>query len=237
VIREVAIADCVHFCGFRYGRDDFNPYENYITGLAAGEPATQLRDRFVDFILHYRPRHLGEALGVVTLKPIPLWLLPWKSWLKLLRPGAWQESTACVLDILTYFTPRGVEWHRIEEEFSWMERALATIREPGYRPEHFGYIEVFELRAVGFSRFLVLDGNHRLGALHALGHQRVMVRQRPFHRARRTQALLWPLVLSGHVPHLDALAIFDGYIAGNHSPHRAEAPAALLLSSPAEAPR
>lgn len=231
MIREVAIADCVHFCGFRYGRDEFNPYENYILGLANGEPIVQLRERFVDFLCYYRPRYLGEALGITTTKPVPLWWLPWKSWLKLLRPGAWQESTRDVLDILTYFTPIGIEWCRIEEEFFWMERALTTMRDLGYQPEQFGYIEVFELRGNQGSRFLVIDGNHRLGALHALGRKKAIVRQRPFHRASRNQARLWPLVLSGHVSYRDALAIFDSYVAGNHTPHRAEEPAPLLRSN------
>lgn len=234
MILEVAIADCVHFCGFRYGRNEFNPYENYIRGLANGEPVAQLREHFEEFILHYRPPYLGEALGITTSKPIPLWWLPWKSWLKLMRPGAWQPSTAGVVDILTYFTPSGVEWNRIAEEFTWMEGALAAMRYPGYLPERFDYIEVFELRGEGFSRFLVIDGNHRLGALHALGHRRVSVRLRPLHRASRKRARLWPLVLSGHVPYRDALAIFDSYFTGNHHPFRAAEPATLLGSNPIE---
>lgn len=237
MIREVAIADCVHFCGFRYGRNEFNPYENFIWGLATGVPVAQLRERFLDFILHYRPPHLGEALSVVTSKPTPLWWLPWKSWLKLLRAQGWQESAAGVVDILTYFTPRGVEWHRIEEEFFWMERALTTMREFGYQPKRFGYINVFELRGDGVSRFLVVDGNHRLSALHALGHSRALVRQGPFCRATRKHARLWPLVLSGHVPLQDALAIFDTYITGNQNPHRATVPAILLHASPTEVTR
>lgn len=235
MIREVAIADCVHFCGFRYGRNEFNPYENYIQELADGEPKAQIRERFIDFICHYRPRSLGEALGVATSKPVPLWWLPWKSWLKLLRPGGWQDSITDVLDILTYFTPIGVEWDRIEEEFFWLERALKTMRNPGYQPERFGYISVFELRGNDVSRFLVVDGNHRLGALSALGHQRVMVRQRPLHCASRKHAQFWPLVLSGHVHYRDALAIFDAYLAGNHNPHRAHEPAPLLNSAIVEA--
>ena len=228
MIREVAIADCVHFCGFRYGRDEFNPYENYIRGLAAGETLARARERFVDFVRYYRPRNLGEALGVVTTKQVPLWWLPWKSWLKLMQPRAWQESTDAVLDILTYFSPRGIEWRRIEEEFFWMERALGTMSKLGYQPERFGYIDVFELRGDEGSRFLVIDGNHRLSALYAIGHRRALVRQRPFHLANRKHAWLWPLVLSKHVPYRDALAIFDAYFDGNHTPHRAEWPAPLL---------
>lgn len=228
MIREVAIADCVHFCGFRYGRNEFNPYENYIRGRAQGEPLAQIREQFVDFLRHYRPRYLGEALGVATTKQVPLWWLPWKSWLKLLRPTAWQESTEDVLDILTYFSPQGIEWRRIEEEFFWMERAFKTMRELGYQPKRFEYIDVFELCGNEDSRFLVVDGNHRLSALSALGHKRVVVRQRLFHRARRKNAYFWPLVISGHVSILDALTIFDAYFSGNRTPYRGDDPAALL---------
>ncbi|MDD2663765.1 MAG: hypothetical protein PHD19_08395 [Dechloromonas sp.] len=228
MIREIAIADCVHYCGFRYGRNEFNPYENYITGLADGHPQEDLRQRFIDFIRHYRPRDLGEALSVTTSHSIPLWLLPWKSWRKLFRPGGWQKSVADVIDIVTHFSPQGVKWDRIEEEFTWLESAFATIRDHGYQPEKYGYIEVFELCAPKESRFLVTDGNHRLGALHALGEKRVRVRHPLCFSAHRTRARYWPLVLSGHLSLRDALAIFDGYFHGNRTPHRAFHPTPIL---------
>lgn len=228
MIREIAIADCVHYCGFRYGRDEFNPYENYIVGLASGMPLNEIQQQFIDFIRHYRPRDLGEALGVVTNRSIPLWLLPWKSWRKLFRPGGWQTSPIDVVDILTHFSPQGVEWHRIEGEFGWLENAFFSIRDHSYLPEQFGYIEVFELRAAKESRFLVMDGNHRLSALHALGEKQVRVRQRPLFRAQRRFARFWPLVLSGHVSHRDAVAVFDAYFDGNKTPHRTHQPASIL---------
>ncbi|MER2513611.1 MAG: hypothetical protein ABTQ25_14530 [Nitrosomonas ureae] len=228
MIREIAISDCVHYCGFRYGRNEFNPYENYITGLSKGYLLHELQERFIDFIRHYRPQDLGAALGVTTSRSIPLWLLPWKSWRKLLRPNGWQESPADVIDILTHFSPQGVARHFIEREFVWLERAFKTIRDQGYLPEQYGYIEVFELRGQIESRFLVIDGNHRLSALHALGVVRVRARQSLLFRACRNRARFWPLVLSGHVPHGDALAIFDSYFQGNQRPHRSSVPALLL---------
>ncbi|MBK8509763.1 MAG: hypothetical protein IPL51_14340 [Candidatus Competibacteraceae bacterium] len=227
MIREIAIADCVHYCGFRYGRNEFNPYENYITGLAEGRAVAELREKFTNFIRYYRPKDIGEAISVTTTASVPLWLLPWKSWLKLYRPNGWQESTD-VIDILTYFSPKGVEWRFIEREFNWLERAWLTIRDKGYLPERYGHIEVFELRAETASRFLVIDGNHRVSALHALGERQVIVRQPRFFSATRSRARFWPLVLSGHVPHQDALTIFDGYLHGNLTPHRAASPAPIL---------
>lgn len=227
MIREIAIADCVHYCGFLYGHNKCNPYENYISGLANKCLVADLRERFVDFIRHYRPKDIGEALSVTTTTSVPLWLLPWKSWLKLYCPGGWQESTD-VVDIFTSFSPKGVEWRCIEREFKWLERAWSAIRNQGYLPERYGYIQVFELRAETHSRFLIIDGNHRLSALHALGKQRVVVRQPHFFSATRSRARFWPLVLSGHVPHQDALKIFDGYLRGNLTPHRAASPAPIL---------
>lgn len=228
MIREINIADCVHYCGFRYGRNEFNPYENYINGLAEGRAITEVRERFIDFIRHYRPKDLGEALSVATTTSIPLWLLPWKSWLKLYRPSGWQESTENVPDILTYFSPKGVEWHRIKDEFGWLERAWSTIHKHGYLPKQHGYIEVFELSNGPAMRFLVTDGNHRLSALQSLGKNRVLVHQPHFFSATRSRAHFWPLVLSGHIPHCDALAIFDGYFRGNPTPHRAATPTSIL---------
>lgn len=227
-IRTIAIEDCVHYCGFHYGRTAFNPYENYVIGLAREESVDSLRAGFTDFIRYYRPRSLGEALGVVTNRPVPLWLLPWKSWRKLWRPGGWCSSPQRVPDILTYFCEQGVLRSRIEEEFFWLERAWSAIREQGYQPQRFGYIEVLELHRSGQSVFLVLDGNHRLSALAAMGMREVRVRQRRWFRINRHLARFWPLVMSGHIDHADALKLFDAYFDGQTRPMRATVPAVLI---------
>lgn len=227
-LRTIDIADCVHPCGFRYGRGEFNPYENYVVGLARGEPLQALRDRFTDFLVHYRPRDLGEALGVRTSRPIPMWLLPWKSWLKLGQQGAWRDSPDDVVDLLSYFSGRGIRKKRIEEEFSWLERAWRAIRDHGYQPRQHTFVCVHELRGSEGSRFIVTDGNHRLSAMAALGLREVQVRQPALFCSRRARAQWWPLVLSRHVTMPDALALFDAYFDGNAVPIRAAAPADLL---------
>lgn len=228
MIRNIAIADCVHHCGFRYGRDEFNPYENYIRGLATGQSLHELRAQFVNFIQHYRPRDVGEALGVATSRSIPLWHLPWKSWRALSSPSGWQNSPSGVVDLLGYFCPQGIEWHRIEEEFSWLENAYSSITQRGYQPQHYSYIEVFELRSEADSRFLIIDGNHRLCALHAMGKKQVQVRQRILRKAHRKFARLWPLVLTRHVSYEDALKIFDAYFHGNPVPVRSQSPSPII---------
>lgn len=228
--RLVRIADCVHYCGFRYGRGEFNPYENYVVGLASHSTRDSLRAAFIEFLRYYRPRDLGEALGTRTERPIPLWLLPWKSWRKLARPGAWSESPEAIVDIMTHFSPKGIPLWQIEREYFWLEQAWETISTKGYQPERYSYINVFELHGPTESRFLVLDGNHRLSALAALGEREVIVRQLPWSRAHRACARYWPLVLSGHITLEDALRIFDAYFNGNIHWYRALEPAPILNS-------
>lgn len=228
MIRDVAISDCVHYCAFRYGRNEFNPYEQYIVGLSEGRPVADLRQKFMDFILHYRPNYIGEALGISGCEPVDLWLLPWKSWLKLFKRGGWQSSAHDAVDIMTHFSVEGVSWMMICKEFEWLERAWVSISENGYQPDRYGYIEVFELRKGADSRFLVEDGNHRLSALHALGFKRVKVIHRFMHKANHSYLRFWPLVLSGHISKADALAILNAYWCGNNRPFRSEHPASLV---------
>lgn len=227
-IRRIPIADCVHYCGFHYGRGHFNPYENYITGLARGVPVDELRAAFADFIRHYRPADLGQALGVVTERTVPLWHLPWKSWRKLFRPQGWCDSLDDVVDILTHFSGQGVLQSRIDEEYGWLEGAWRSISESGYQPEAHSYITVFELRSGSSKRYMVIDGNHRISALAALGVTDVLVFQPAWSGARRELAPFWPLVLSRHVGRRDALAIFDAYFDGNITPHRSQTSATIV---------
>ena len=153
-LRTVAISDCVHYCGFRYGRGEFNPYENYVIGLAQGAPIEKLRGQFEHFLRHYRPRDLGEALGVKTEQSIPLWLLPWKSWRKLKQPGGWRDSLHDIIDIITHFSPLGIQRFRILEEYTWLEAAWRNIHTDGYRPDLHSHISVFELHDGTSSRYL-----------------------------------------------------------------------------------
>ncbi len=229
-IREVRIADCVHFCGFRYGHAELNPYENYIVGLAKGEPRAQLRQQFEQFLQTFRPKDLGEALGVATGASVPLWLLPWKSWRKLRQPRGWQDSPLDVVDIITHFSPQGIRRSQIEQEYGWLEGAWSNIRDHGYLPEKHSYISVFELQAPESSRYIVVDGNHRTSAAVATGLTRVKVRRGVFSVARRQNARFWPLVLSGHVSLADALAIFDAYFDGPRARPISAPPASIIES-------
>ena len=223
----IPIAECRHYCGFRYGSAAFNPYENYVVGLHRGADVAQLRARFDDHVRHFRPRTFGEMLGVVFSNPIPLWHYPWDP-----EPdanGGWWPDPDDVSDIMTQFAPDGIRRSHVKNEYAWLERAYEAIGRDGYRPGTFGYIDVFELRdATGAAAFIVKDGNHRLSALAAFGHTDVIV-TRDRRQVYDVRAFAdWPQVTRGVYSATDATVLIDAYIHGVDCPPRAPQPAVIL---------
>ena len=226
--RRVDIAACVHYCGFRYGRNEFHPYEQYAVGISQHVKRTELRAAFIDFLRHYRPRDLGTALGAKLARHIPLWRLPWRRPGSVLGQEGWCSNVEQIPDLLTHFCEAGIPMQRIEQEFLWLEQGYERMSEIGYRPHQYGYIRCIELRDGAGSTYLVTDGNHRLAALHSLGIRTVEIEVARFSMVNLDRRHSWPLVRNGMVAIGDAAAIFAAYRRGNLHPYRATNPAALL---------
>jgi hypothetical protein len=228
---EVPISCCAHYCGFRYGRGGTAPYQRYLLDLAEGVPLKTARRRFIEFLFYYRPRHMGEALGLTELdREYPLWIYPWEVVRRQTfeRHTAWLASPDDCPDIVTHFSDAGVLSFRIDEEFFWLERAMHAVRSDGYRPLQKGYIVVTEfVRQDGTSAYLVRDGNHRLSALSALGHDRARVRKR-LPRVLESSVDDWYGVGQGLYTRADALAIFHTYFRGNHRVRTTDSPATIV---------
>jgi hypothetical protein len=227
VRRTVAIEDCVHFCAYRYGRGETNPYEQYAIGLAAGEPPEDVRARFVAYLQHFRPQDLGEALGVDLSRAYPLWALPWRTPRQVSRNAGWHESARAVVDVMTYFSAAGIPDSVLKREYHWHESAFETMSRMGYRPEDFTYITARELRG-DRPAYLVTDGNHRLSALSALGHRTVEIKLPLATTIHRAKVDRWPLVRSGMMGREDALRVFDAYVEGHRVPARTQTPASIV---------
>ena len=221
--RTVAIADCVHFCAYRYGRDEINPYEQYAKGLAEGLPLHVVRERFVDYLRGYRPRQLGEALGIHLSKPYPLWYLPWRTPEQVRGQPGWCGNAASIVDVMTYFFEGGIPRSAVEKEFGWHENAFATIQTHGYQPQRHSYILARELQG-DRSAYIVTDGNHRLSAISALRARTVVIELPLLTTIVRSKVDKWPLVKAGIMVRDDALAVFDAYLHGNLSPYRVDQP-------------
>jgi hypothetical protein len=224
----IPVDRCRHYNGYKYGSSAFNPYENYIVGMHQGIDRAVLRDRFEDFLVHFRPRDLGELLQVPLSRKVPMWVFPWDAGAPICPNGGWLETAVSVEDIITHFSEQGIQRSKIAGEYFWLERALDTIATMGYQPEEFSYIDILELRDGNESVYIVKDGNHRLSSLVAFGHTHVVVSRDANETVDLTRCARWPHVVSGLYTVADARALFRAYFTGVAGFPRAVVPAAIL---------
>lgn len=225
-VREVSIAQCCHYRGYRYGGFGHNPYEDYILGLARQQPLAALRKHFAEGVLEFRARTMAEALQVEIPASWPLWQYPWTR-----RPAGSDDtplSAQANPDIMCHFSPEGVLASHVNREFGWLEAAWESIRRDGYQPERYGYLRCVEFSAGAQSRYLVIDGNHRISAMHAAGLATVRVQVLHLRRVRRERAHAWPRVRDGSLDVESALRVFDRYFAPGNPAPVARHPAQLL---------
>lgn len=230
----VPVTTCVHFGGFRYTANSFNPYRQYVVALLRGDDLSDVRHRFTNFLQHHRPRDIGEALCLDLTSRYPLWLFPWSRQNAVgAVSGGWHEEPADCPDLLTHFSEQGILRSRIEEEFDWMEKALSSVQNHGYNPRRFrSWIESRQLvHDDNRSAWLIEDGNHRLAVLSALNTTAVEVRYFPSRTVHRKAASKWPLVQSGVFNQSDAIQIFDAYFRDAPTPPRSTNPTPIVEGS------
>ncbi len=216
---EIPISSCVHYSGFRYGVSQFNPLEYSARDHYKGIPILNVRRQFVNFLQYYRPSHLGEALGIDLLQNCPLWAYPWRNLSESDRKSnfGWLDRPEDIEDIITHFSSAGILGKLIDQEFFWQEQALMAIMEHGYRPEKYSYAYTLELRRNDqCSAHILLDGNHRVSALSAMGHKSLIVIRDKKSVIFESRMHEWPEVSSGMMSIEDAHNIFHAYFQGNH---------------------
>lgn len=214
-VQDIAINECVHYRGFRYGGFGNNIYEDFILGLANNVDITQLRSIFTKRVLAYKGKDFSSALNIKLSRKYTPWIYPWT--LRTLRKGVLPNySPTENPDIICHYSPEGILTSHINREFFWLERAYKAISSSGYRPELYGYINLACLRNKTEKRYLVLDGNHRLSAAHALGISKVKANViYPLLWDKRISKF-WPGVISKNFSHEDAITIFERYFVDSN---------------------
>ena len=192
------------------------------TNHTLSEGKNYARQRFIDFLKYYRPKHISEAIGIKKAmdREYPLWLYPWFT-----HPRSeFNNSSRCwysdmdeAPDILTHFSPNGILSFRIQQEFYWLERALITIQKEGYQPlKYNNFVNSLELiNLKGDCVYILMDGNHRISALSTLGYKSVIVQQRIDHKIFEKDFINWGSVKNSCYTQNDALAVFLQYFRGN----------------------
>jgi hypothetical protein len=139
---SIPVKQCRHYCGFKYGSNSFNPYENYIIGLHKKKSVDKLRKDFEDFLMFYRPQNFGEVFNIEFSKDIPLWLYPWQGGCDFNPSNGWLEDINKVPDIITHFCKQGIKKSRIDEEYFWLEQAYYLMFKIGYQPKKILYSSI-----------------------------------------------------------------------------------------------
>jgi hypothetical protein len=134
------------------------------------------------------------------------------------RPSSgWHRSPENVPDIITSFSPAGIPRALLEKEYVWLHGAYESIVANGFLPHRFGYPRGRLLLGVGGRRAcLLLDGNHRVSALSALGYDKLTVEVSSQHTVRLDALEQWPGVRARVFTRDEAEAIFMAYFNGNH---------------------
>lgn len=215
------VSECVHYCAFRYGHSEYHPYESYLLGLHQGVPQETLRAEFERFLKVYRPRTLGQALGLNLNCAYPLWLFPWSRFWKFWRDkthSGWYSDPRRVPDIITHFSESGIPGDMVEQELTWLLGAYRSIATQGYQPDKFGFPvgRLLDGGAAGRA-CLILDGNHRIASLSALGYESVYVRCARWDTVVLDKLETWAGVKNGFFSKEDAEQIFMAYLTGNRN--------------------
>lgn len=215
MIHSIPVSACRHYRGWRYGGFGNNLYEDYIFGIENGASISDLRLTFSRRIFGIRGHNMGELLGIALSKTYVPWIYPW-SWNSAFEHRK-EFLAAQNPDIVCHTSPDGILSSHINREFQWCETALSSIKKFGYKPEAYGFIRV--LRLIGNKNdasYLVIDGNHRLSALVAIGipHTNAFVAG----TIRLDHLWRWPGVMLRKFQKEDARAIFQRYFAAENTP-------------------
>jgi hypothetical protein len=228
--KEISISQCVHFCGYKYGSNDYHPYQSFILEYYHNpENVEKTKRQFVNFLKFYRPQNLGEALGLKLEREYPLWVFPWAN-----HPendykykNAWLHDPDDIVDIMTHFSEKGILSYHIDREFYWLQRAVFNIKTQGYKPKEFGYIDTLMFQKKNNDQaFLLLDGNHRISAVYAAGQNQAAVKVSKI--IYENDVEIWPGVQNGFYKHDDALKIFNRYFEGNKLYFTTDNPAKII---------
>ncbi len=206
-IELIAIKDCRHFRGYRYGLYSNNIYEDYIVGISRGVDLQVLRLQFVKRIIGTRTTNFAETLGIVLSKKAQNWDYPWN-----MRTTKTDFTAFNNPDIVCHTSTDGkILISHLNREFTWLENAFANIKNEGYLPEKNSYITVLKLVSQEKNSYIVLDGNHRISTLAALGISHCKMRVLTKFLLHENLHYLWFGYLFRQYTTQDSLSIFLRY--------------------------
>lgn len=212
--RVIPIGEATSLFACSFGRDGWHPFVKTLEEYEACSEISWKKTTLYKYHKGFCPKSIIDLIdnGQRTSE-IPIFSFPWGTF----RIGASNK------DVLTsrFCGPSADEL--IKSEFNALVALYKNISRQGYRPWDFGYGFIggtFLLSADGKRRFVVLQGNHRMAVLSALGYKKITVRTNPGYLdyIRESDMSNWARVREGSCDIQTARSVFRLYFdkTGEH---------------------
>ncbi len=213
---DVDVARCRSLNGFCPAAGGWDHFAATLRALEGKDQAVYEESVLKRFYELYRPRNRGEQFFGTEHEPLPPLYAGWT-----LLP--WMESKDRVLNPAKspqtrpggnhHYGPASAEFG--QREFKKLLMNYALISREGYKPEIYpdGYVQGNLLKNGDDYRFLVSEGQHRMGVIGTMGYKTIRVKfnpdQHPVTDIKRIKQ--WPQVKSGLYSEKVAEKVFRYY--------------------------
>ncbi len=199
--------------GSNFGKSGWNHIKQTLEEYDSNNQIKAKDTTLWKFLKEFKPRNILEVAGVDTKKEFDLFTYPWSSFTK----NSLKKSP-----LLSRFCGPSTD-EFIEEEFKRIIALYKKLKKEGYKPYTYpnSFIYGTWLTSMsGASRFVVLQGNHRMSILSHLGYVKVKVRTHKSYLKNISESDLesWEFVKSGDYSSDEALHVFNLFFQnnGNH---------------------
>lgn len=209
-VRLINIEQAVTIFGRQFSEEGFHPIVQTIREYQVNEDISVENTSLYRYHNKFTPEDMCQAFGYdSSMCGLPLFVFPW---------GKFRLGCNKLKDPLKSRFCGPTELGRIEKEFIDSINLYLDIKDNGYqiirRRSVIG--GTFIINKKNDKRFIVLQGNHRISALAALGHKKVLVYTMGgyLNKIEEHKIESWKEVRKGSCSKKLALAIFHSFFNG-----------------------
>lgn len=167
--KEIKVSDCRTIFGKR-----FDSEHHLVKSLNEGKESSSVPTTLLNYHQNFCPQTMEEAMLGIANGKLPVFEYPWGNFSK--------RARIALKDVLKSRFCGPSDMSLVEAEWTQVLKLYRTIQSEGFAPWEYvgGAIEgTFLKNERGERVFVVLQGNHRLSVLVALGYEKVSVRMEP----------------------------------------------------------
>ena len=203
---RISPQDATTIFGCTFGDDGWNHIRRTLQEIDNDPSISPLDTTLWQFLENFCPTSISILAGVTDEEPLPLFVYPWGTF------NGGREFSDKDPWTSRFCGPSSKKF--ISDELTRTIQLYAQMRETGYQPTRYpnSYIVgTWLVAADGRRKFVVMQGNHRMGVLAHLKTTSVAVRTSKIalRTVREAELKRWPLVASGRCSPNHAKKVFD----------------------------